>query len=258
MSWFRLTSACLVLTALAACSDGATTTAPFDPLALEQAAITEALNDFGTTETVALDRAGVGGSAFPDSIALTTEQKAEIERLHAQFREAHKADLEALAKLEADLRAARTSGKEPAAIRALIEQAMVIQRRLAEALKDLHEAIWRVYTPAQRTWLETRKPAVCRPDAALNLTDEQRRRIAALREAFTVSVKEDLALIERVAKEARSAHAAGKSREEIGRILAQATEAMKRIREAEARLEKAIDDLLTPEQRAKKCVRGRG
>jgi Spy/CpxP family protein refolding chaperone len=244
---------CAVGAALVACDSSNSTTAPNDDLAQQQAAIAATLPGVQSTEIMSFDRAGIGAHAFPESIALTAEQKAAIERLHAGFREAHKDDIDALIKLDADIHAALTSGKSREDVRGKLEQAMAIQRRRAGAHEDLYAAIWQIYTPAQRAWLEHQTERSCRPLNKLDLTREQERKIQALREAFTASVKNDLELIKSVAEEARKAHEAGKPKADVEKILAKAKEAMTRVREAEARLEKAILDVLTPQQRERLC-----
>jgi Spy/CpxP family protein refolding chaperone len=81
------------------------------------------------------------------------------------------------------------------------------------------------------------------------LTDDQVKQIRDLEQKFYASVKADLDFIRAVAQQAREARAAGKSRDEIAAILARATDAQRRVSNAERTLQDAILAVLTPEQR---------
>jgi len=86
------------------------------------------------------------------------------------------------------------------------------------------------------------------------LTEEQIQQIRALQQAFWEAVADDIRLIHAVVKEAREAYAAGASREEIAAILARADEAKANVRQARIRLQEAIAEILTPDQRRRHCV----
>ena len=81
------------------------------------------------------------------------------------------------------------------------------------------------------------------------MTDDQVTAIRGLEERFYAAVKPDLELIRSIVESARLARAAGKSREEVTAILAQAIEPQRRVAEAERKLQMAILAVLTPDQR---------
>jgi Spy/CpxP family protein refolding chaperone len=85
------------------------------------------------------------------------------------------------------------------------------------------------------------------------LTEEQIQQIRALQQAFWEAVADDIRLIHAVVKAAREAYAAGATREEIAAILARADEAKANVRQARIRLQEAIAEILTPDQR-RRCV----
>ena len=63
-----------------------------------------------------------------------------------------------------------------------------------------------------------------------------------------------MAAIKAASQEARAAHQAGASAEEIRAILATVQDELEAVRQAERRLMNAIQEVLTPEQRAQWCV----
>lgn len=244
----HLTCFALALTALlAGCSTDLGAPAIFDePIAL--------VPEFAESMASAVDGGGIGASRLPDHLKLTTEQKAAIAALHEAFRAATAADVAALRALEEEARAAAKAGKGREEVRAILARAEPIIRRLTEAFFKLQEDILQVYTPEQRAWIEANRPKYCGPEGPPKLTEEQVKQIRELQHAFMAVVKDDIALIRRVAEEARQAHQAGASHEEIRRILAQADEARERVSQAERRLHEAIEAILTPDQRAKRCI----
>jgi signal transduction histidine kinase len=78
--------------------------------------------------------------------------------------------------------------------------------------------------------------------------------IRALREAFRTAIADDLALIKQVHEQARAAHQAGATREEIHGILATAHDAIERVRAAERQLHQDLLEVLTEEQRVRWCL----
>jgi Spy/CpxP family protein refolding chaperone len=248
----RKTFLILAACALAACSSGTEPAAtPVD--AVTEAMLADVVPEYALSPATAIDAAGIGAARFPEELKLTAEQKAAIHALHEQFLAANKADIAALQKIHDDARAAIKAGKSREEVRAILERAIPIRARLDARFEALRAAIWAIYTPEQRAWLEAHKPKPCVPGPAL--TEAQRAQIKALQEAFIVAVKADLELIKAVHEEAKAARAAGKSREEVATILAKALPAMERVRAAERRLAEEIEKVLTPEQRNARCGR---
>lgn len=243
----------IAITLLAACAgDG---TAPAAPEDLSDVNI-ELVQQYDATSAAAVDRAGIGGSEFPDSLKLTAEQKAKIQALHEAWRAANAADLAALAAIEAEAKAAIAAGKSRAEVMAILAKAEPIRLRLATAYAKLQLDIMAVYTPAQLAWIKGQRPGgdSCRPDVLSSLRPEQVKQIRELKAAFTEAVKGYIETIRAVHEEARAAAQAGASREEIKRILAKADAAMAAITQAERRLAAAILEVLTPEQKANPCL----
>lgn len=246
----RFLVALVSVAALVGCQDN--TLAPSDrSLDLEQ---TELVPDYAVSPAAVIDGAGIGASRLPEELKLTAEQKAQIAALHEQFMKDNAADIEALKLLEQQLRAARRSGATRDQVRAILEKAHPIQERLAAAFAKLREAIWAVYTPAQKAWIESHQRKLCDRNA-LKLSEAQIQQIRALQEAFQKAIADDIAFIRKVNEQARAAKEAGKSREEVAAILATALPAMERVRAAERKLQEEILAVLTPEQRAAwECV----
>jgi len=67
-------------------------------------------------------------------------------------------------------------------------------------------------------------------------------------------VADELDAIKAAHQEAREAHQAGASAEEIRAILASVKDELEAVRQAEQRLMNAIQDVLTPEQRERWCI----
>ena len=82
----------------------------------------------------------------------------------------------------------------------------------------------------------------------LKLSAEQETQIRALLAAFVSATKPDLEALAAIHKEARQAHAAGKSAAEIRAILARGDEIRARLHEAERKLHADILAVLTPAQ----------
>jgi Spy/CpxP family protein refolding chaperone len=189
---------------------------------------------------------------LPAEIALTEAQIAHISALVQAFIAATAADREALAAIRAAAADARSAGKSPEEVRAILAGGLEIRRRLREAEVALHRGILASLTPAQRAWLANRPPPQPRPCA---LTEDQRTEISGLMAAFEQANADDIALVRAVHERARAAHQAGASRQEIAAILAEAREAVQRLRAAREALRAAIQAVLTPEQQAAGCFR---
>ena len=228
---------------LVGCGSGAT--------APEDTQVLSLVPEFALSAAAEVDGAGIGGSRLPESLALTAEQKTAIAELHESFQAATAADVAALTAIEAAAREARASGASPEEIRVILARAQPILARLRAAFDALKTAIWEIYTPEQQAWIEAHRPVRCDPP---RLTDEQIQQIRALQQAFWNAVRDDIAFIRSVVQEAREALAAGATRDEIAAILARADAAKARVRHAAIRLQEAIDEILTPEQRRRRCV----
>ena len=212
--------------------------------------------DYAVSPAASIDAAGIGGSALPDALQLSAEQKAAIAALHDAFMQANAADLAALEGIEREAKAAIKAGKPRDEVRAILAKAEPIRVRLDAAFKKLQADIWAVYTPEQRAWIEAHRLRNC-GSATTRLTDDQVKQIRALEAKFYETAKPDLELIRAIANEAKQARAAGKSREEVAAILARAIEPQRRVAAAERALQAAILALLTPDQQhAWKCRRG--
>ena len=227
--------------------------APNDQLLLPDDT-SELVPDYAISSAAVVDGAGIGAARLPDELQLTAEQKAAIAALHEAFTAEHADEVAALRQLEEQIKQKRRAGAPREEIHALLEQARPILQGLADDFAALQEAIWAVYTPEQRAWIESHKPKVCDRRGPPRLTDEQIAQIRALQHAFQEAMADEFAAIKAAHQQAREAKAAGASAEEIRAILATVKDEMEAIREAEKRLEQAILDVLTPEQRARWCI----
>lgn len=81
---------------------------------------------------------------------LSDAQRSAIRALEAGFREANKADIEAIRVIFQEARAAAQAGKSREEIAAIIARGAPIAARLAVARRNLHEQILAVLTPAQK------------------------------------------------------------------------------------------------------------
>ena len=239
------------LMGLAACSSE--TVAPND-LLLPDADETDLVPDYAISSAAVVDGAGIGGARLPDDLRLTAEQKAAIAELHDTFMQASADEVAELRSIEQQIRQLRRSGGSRDEILALLADAKKIREKLADDFESLQEAIWAVYTPEQRAWIEAHKPKVCDRNGPPRLTDEQIAKIRALTQAFQAEVADEMAAIKEAHQKARAAKEAGATPDEIRAILATVQDEMEAVRTAEQRLEKAILDVLTPEQRANWCL----
>jgi len=239
------------LASLAACSTE--TVAPYDLALLDRDAL-DLVPDYAISSAAVIDGGGIGGARLPAELQLTTEQKAAIAALHDAFMAANSDEVAALRQIEQQLRELRRSGGSREAAIALLEQAHAIREGLADEFGALQDAIWAIYTAEQKAWIEAHKPQVCDRNGPPTLTEAQIAQIRALKQAFAEAVADELAAIKAAHQEARAAKEAGASAEEIRAILASVKDEMEAVRQAEQRLQDAIMDVLTPEQRAKWCI----
>lgn len=186
-------------------------------------------------------------NSLPDSIKLSPAQHEQIRTLLANYKTAVGDDLRALAAIHQEARAAHQAGKTPEEIRAILARGTAIRARLHAAEAKLHADIRAVLTPAQLAWLTSPQAHPCR---GVTLTEEQKTQITALIAAFQTANRADLDAIKAVFEQARAAHQAGATREQIATILQQAKPAMERVRAAQLKLDADIRALLTPQQQA--------
>lgn len=239
------------LFALTACSHDA---AGPDPLAQFGAESIDLIPDYASSMAAEIDGGGIGGARLPDSLRLTAEQKAAITELHEAFRAAHAAQFATLRQIETQMRDLRRSGGTREQFMALLAQAKPILEALAADFAALQEAIWAIYTPEQRAWIEAHRPKLCGPEGPPQLTQEQITEIRALREAFQAAVAADVAQLRQIHQEAMAARQSGATVEEVRAILATAQPIIDRIRTAERQLHEDIQNVLTAEQRAAWCI----
>ena len=210
--------------------------------------VVDLIPDYAVSPAASIDAAGIGGSLLPDALKLTAEQKAAIAALHDAFMKATAADIAALRSIEQEAKAAIRAGKSRDEVRAILATGAPIVTRLNAAFRQLQADIWAVYTPEQRAWIEAHRLHDCRR-GSLQLTEDQVTAIRDLEQRFYDAVKPDLDLIRSIVEEARTARQAGKSREEVRAILAQAIGPQRRVADAERKLQAAILNVLTPDQR---------
>lgn len=95
---------------------------------------------------------------FPDSIALTDAQRAEISALRSAFRSAHQDELDALRAVFEQARQARLGGASREEVRAILQTGRPIAEALRPDVIALHEALRAVLTDAQRAWIAANRP----------------------------------------------------------------------------------------------------
>jgi Spy/CpxP family protein refolding chaperone len=196
----------------------------------------------------------VGLHRLPDNLKLSAEQEAKIKALLTAFQESNKADIEALAKLGAEAKAAAAAGKSRAEIGAILERGGPIRARIEAAEKALQTAIENVLTAAQKAWLDANRPRLCDPRSTLSA--EQRTQIQALIAAYEETNAADLAAVQDALEKARAAAKNGATREQVAAIINSVKANVERLRVAQLELMKAIDAVLTPDQKVTPCFKG--
>ncbi len=96
--------------------------------------------------------------AFPDSIALTDEQRAEMLALRQAFRAEHQDAIDSLRAVFQAAHAARQDGATREEIRAILATGRPIADALRPDVRALHEALRAVLTDAQRAWIAANRP----------------------------------------------------------------------------------------------------
>ena len=95
---------------------------------------------------------------FPDSLALTPEQRAQMLELRIAFRAEHEPQLDSLRNIFQQARLARLEGATREEVRAILETGRPIAEALRPHVIALHEALRAVLTDAQRAWLAANRP----------------------------------------------------------------------------------------------------
>ncbi|HEY8165579.1 MAG TPA: Spy/CpxP family protein refolding chaperone [Gemmatimonadaceae bacterium] len=235
--------------AVAACSNDSTAPDPdLDASTIDIGAFGTALTTEGAYDADLYQLRLANG--LPDSLKLTDAQKAQIKALVDAYLAATKADREALIAIIREATEAIRAKKPREEIRAIIERAAPIRARLAAAEAALKAAIDAVLTPEQRAWLASHRPQRCDPSKFPPLTDAQKAQIRSLENAFVENNRADLEAVKNAVEQARAA----KTREEALTILNSVRPAIERLELARRQLRAAIENVLTPEQKASGCV----
>lgn len=96
--------------------------------------------------------------AFPDSIALSAEQRAQMLALRQAFRAEHQEALDDLRAIFQAARAARADGATREEVRAILVTARPIVEALRPDVIALHTALRALLTDAQRAWIAANRP----------------------------------------------------------------------------------------------------
>jgi Spy/CpxP family protein refolding chaperone len=137
------------------------TTAPSTPTA-DQVNDDYALLMFGESGAALSGTMGTDAQSFdgrhahpslPEEIALTEEQKAEIQALKDAFKADHAEEIAALKAIFQSARAARLAGASREEVHAILLTGRDIARELRPDVVALWTAIWNVLTDEQKAWL---------------------------------------------------------------------------------------------------------
>jgi hypothetical protein len=99
-----------------------------------------------------------GWPRLPDELALTDEQRAEIQALREAFRAEHQEALDALRAIFVEARTAREAGATRDEVRVILEDGSDIALSLRDDVIALHEAIKSVFTDEQLAWIIANRP----------------------------------------------------------------------------------------------------
>src|SRR5688500_5304855 len=248
MRWIILS--CLAAVSIAACSNETTT--PDADLAIDAGLFGTALTQSGGYDArLYQDRLF---NALPDEIALTDEQKTKIRSLTEAFIAATKSDREALGAIVRQAHDAARAGRSREESRSMLEQGAPLRQRLHDAETKLVADIQSVLTAEQKAWLTAHRPERCDASKFPPLSDAQKAQIQALEQAFRDNNRADLDAMRAITEEVGAAIRSGKSREEIAAIVARGAAIARRLADARRDLREDILAVLTPEQRACRCL----
>lgn len=243
----KTTLVLLAALALGACNKDTTAPATDNDAALDLAA------ELAFSASFAADPGSnplPGVNRLPDNLKLTADQQAKIKALTEAFLQATKADHDALAAIQRQAKEAEKAGKSREEIIAILKQGDAIRQRLQAAEAKLRADLLAVLTAEQRAWLEQNKPAPCP-----TLTSDQRNQIAALIAAYEQANKADLDAVKAALEKAQQAMRAGQTKEQVKAILDAVKPNIDRLNAAAAKLRSDIEAVLTPEQKAARCVK---
>ena len=249
----RIVLVSLVAAVVVACSSDTTAPTSTDLIADFEAA------SFGTVFTVAggydedLYQLRLG-NGLPDDLELTPEQEEKIGALVKAFKEANKADLDALRAIIREAKQAKEDGKSDAEIRAILDKGTPIAAKLAAAAAKLKTDIDAILTAEQRAWLASHEPKNCNKNRFPPLTDEQKTKIKGLEAAFKESSRADLASVKTALGEIKKAALSGGSAADIQKILDGIKPVIDRLAEGRKKLKEDIESVLTAEQKASGCL----
>ena len=249
----RIVLISVVAAGLFACSSD--TTAPSDPNLISDF---EAAS-FGTPFTVAggydedLYQLRLG-NGLPDELELTPEQEEKITALIKAFKEANKADQEALKAIIREAKQAKKAGKSDAEIKAILDKGTPIAAKLAAASAKLKTDIDAILTAEQRAWLASHEPKNCKKNLFPPLTDEQKAKIKEFEAAFKETNKADKHAVKTALKEIKKATHDGASAADIQKMLDAAKPAIDRLAEGRKKLKEQIESVLTAGQKASGCL----
>ncbi len=235
---------------LAACSQDATSPQPSSDLDLTAGAFGTALTSVGGYEAGVYESRLANG--LPEDLKLSSEQRAKIKALVQAFEDATRADREALRAILKEATGGKKANRDDA--KKVLDATADIRARLAAAEAKLKADIDAVLTAEQRAWIASHSSKRCDPHKFVPLTDAQKAQIRALEAAFEASNKADLDAVKAAYDEAKEAARAGKSREEIAKILERVKPAIARLATGRAKLHEQITAVLTAEQKASGCL----
>jgi Spy/CpxP family protein refolding chaperone len=218
----------------------------------------EVLPDYASSIAVAFDAAGIGGSMFPDSIALTLEQKAAILTMHQAFMILNRDKFVELQQIELEARTARDAGQPDEVVAAIIARAKPLRDQVAAAFDQLHDQIWATYTPEQRAWLTANRLRICGPEGPPRLTEAQLKDIRAIVAKFQTDIQPHIDRIKLLAIDAWAAKQNGRPDSVVVAILLRAREPLEALIARERKLNNDVLGVLTPEQRERLCIPLRG
>ena len=243
----------IVAVALAACSSD--TTAPSDPNLIadfEAASLgTQFTAAGGYDEDLYPLRLGNG---LPDELELTPEQEEKITALIKAFKEANKADQEALKAIIREAKQAKKNGKSDAEIKLILDKGTPIAAKLAAASAKLKADIDAILTAEQRAWLASHEPKNCKKNLFPPLTDEQKTKIKGFEAAFKETTKADQRAVKTALKEIKHAAKNGASAADLQKLLDAIKPAIDRLAEGRKNLKDQIESVLTAEQKASGCL----
>jgi Spy/CpxP family protein refolding chaperone len=194
------------------------------------------------------------GNGLPDELELTAEQEEKIEALVKAFKEANKADIEALKAIIREAKKAKEDGKSDAEIKTILDKGTPIAAKIAAAAAKLKTDIDAILTAEQRAWLASHEPKNCRKNLFPPLTDEQKTKIKGFEAAFKETNKADLRAVNAALKEIKKAAQGGGSAADIQKIVDGIKPAIDRLANGRKKLKEDIESVLTAEQKASGCL----